>query len=75
MCIYHVHSFGVHLLSDCGAGIGRVTKHLLLPLFKTVDMVEQNQEFLNAAKAYLVSQSHSWTQNLGGGALAYSARC
>ncbi|KAF6024301.1 NTMT1 [Bugula neritina] len=25
---------------DCGAGIGRVTKNLLLPLFDTVDMLE-----------------------------------
>ncbi|KAL9958607.1 hypothetical protein ACROYT_G035646 [Oculina patagonica] len=38
---------------DCGAGIGRVTKNLLLPLFDTVDMVEQNPDFLEKAKAYL----------------------
>ncbi|KAM7441754.1 N-terminal Xaa-Pro-Lys N-methyltransferase 1 [Porites harrisoni] len=38
---------------DCGAGIGRVTKNLLLPLFDTVDMVEQNPEFLEKAKDYL----------------------
>ena len=40
---------------DCGAGIGRVTKNLLLPLFDTVDMVEQNPDFLEKAKDYLVS--------------------
>ena len=28
-------------VADCGAGIGRVTKHLLLPRFRHVDLVEQ----------------------------------
>uniref|UniRef100_A0A224YGV7 Alpha N-terminal protein methyltransferase 1 n=1 Tax=Rhipicephalus zambeziensis TaxID=60191 RepID=A0A224YGV7_9ACAR len=38
---------------DCGAGIGRITKHLLLPLFDAVDMVEQNQAFLDQARTYI----------------------
>ncbi|XP_069578064.1 N-terminal Xaa-Pro-Lys N-methyltransferase 1 isoform X2 [Brachyistius frenatus] len=38
---------------DCGAGIGRITKRLLLPLFRTVDLVDVTQEFLDKAKAYL----------------------
>ena len=38
---------------DCGAGIGRVTKHFLLPLFKKVDMVEQDKTFLDQAPTYL----------------------
>lgn len=38
---------------DCGAGIGRITKRLLLPLFKTVDMVDVTQDFLTKAKSYL----------------------
>nr|XP_020456785.1 N-terminal Xaa-Pro-Lys N-methyltransferase 1 isoform X2 [Monopterus albus] len=38
---------------DCGAGIGRITKHLLLPLFKTVDLVDVTQEFLDKARNYL----------------------
>lgn len=38
---------------DCGAGIGRVTKNLLLPLFDTVDMVELNQDFLDQAPDYI----------------------
>ncbi|VDL11721.1 unnamed protein product [Hymenolepis diminuta] len=38
---------------DCGAGIGRVTKHLLLPHFKTVDMVELTQKFLDVSKTYI----------------------
>uniref|UniRef100_A0A6M2DM80 Alpha N-terminal protein methyltransferase 1 n=1 Tax=Xenopsylla cheopis TaxID=163159 RepID=A0A6M2DM80_XENCH len=38
---------------DCGAGIGRITKHLLVQLFDTVDMVEQNPNFLSEAKKYI----------------------
>ncbi|XP_077334567.1 N-terminal Xaa-Pro-Lys N-methyltransferase 1 isoform X1 [Lithobates pipiens] len=38
---------------DCGAGIGRITKRLLLPLFKKVDMVDVTDEFLSKAKSYL----------------------
>ncbi|VDO03810.1 unnamed protein product [Rodentolepis nana] len=38
---------------DCGAGIGRITKFFLLPHFKTVDMVEVSQKFLDASKEYL----------------------
>lgn len=38
---------------DCGAGIGRITKRLLLPLFRTVDLVDVTQEFLDKAKNYL----------------------
>lgn len=38
---------------DCGAGIGRVTKHVLADLFTKVDMVEQNSTFIEKAKLYL----------------------
>ncbi|XP_056147001.1 N-terminal Xaa-Pro-Lys N-methyltransferase 1 [Lampris incognitus] len=38
---------------DCGAGIGRITKRLLLPLFRTVDLVDVTQEFLDKAKTFL----------------------
>nr|XP_002127135.1 N-terminal Xaa-Pro-Lys N-methyltransferase 1-like [Ciona intestinalis] len=38
---------------DCGAGIGRVAKHLLLPIFKTVDLAELNSNFLEQARTYL----------------------
>ncbi|XP_061555332.1 N-terminal Xaa-Pro-Lys N-methyltransferase 1 isoform X2 [Phycodurus eques] len=38
---------------DCGAGIGRISKRLLLPLFKTADLVDVTQEFLDKAKTYL----------------------
>nr|XP_046146395.1 N-terminal Xaa-Pro-Lys N-methyltransferase 1 isoform X2 [Oncorhynchus gorbuscha] len=42
---------------DCGAGIGRITKRLLLPLFNTVDLVDVTQEFLDQAKVYLGDDS------------------
>ncbi|XP_046403296.1 N-terminal Xaa-Pro-Lys N-methyltransferase 1 [Ischnura elegans] len=40
---------------DCGAGIGRITKHLLQNHFETVDLVEQNPHFLDEAKKSLGS--------------------
>jgi len=44
---------GTHRALDCGAGIGRITKRLLLPLFETVDMVELTQSFLDEARKYV----------------------
>lgn len=38
---------------DCGSGIGRITKRLLLPMFDKVDMVEQCQKFLDASKNFI----------------------
>lgn len=38
---------------DCGAGIGRVTKNLLLNFFSSVDLVEQDEHFVRKAKDYL----------------------
>lgn len=38
---------------DCGAGIGRVTKTVLLKYFDTVDLLEQNQSFLDKSKEYI----------------------
>jgi len=48
-----VWTSGTEKALDCGAGIGRVAKHLLLPLFDKVDLVEQNGDFLEAANLYL----------------------
>ena len=39
--------------TDCGGGIGRVTKNLLLPRFNHVDIVEQSPRLLNAAPGYI----------------------
>lgn len=36
---------------DCGAGIGRVTSTVLLPLFDRVDLVEPVQKFVDMARA------------------------
>ncbi|XP_065370048.1 alpha N-terminal protein methyltransferase 1 [Calliphora vicina] len=44
---------------DCGAGIGRVTKNLLMPLFNKVDMVEQDPTFAEKAKDYCSTDSGS----------------
>lgn len=44
---------GTSCALDCGAGIGRITKRLLLPLFEVVDMVDVTQDFLVTAKTYL----------------------
>eukprot|EP00061_Rhincodon_typus_P008702 g31548.t1 len=44
---------GVGCALDCGAGIGRITKRLLLPMFKVVDMVDVTESFLTKAKAHL----------------------
>lgn len=38
---------------DCGAGIGRVTKNLLIKYFETVDLVEQDENFVRKANDYL----------------------
>ncbi|KAF8387128.1 homt-1, partial [Pristionchus pacificus] len=38
---------------DCGAGIGRVTKHLLLPAFKKVDMVELVKKLVEKSDSYI----------------------
>ncbi|XP_014598166.1 PREDICTED: N-terminal Xaa-Pro-Lys N-methyltransferase 1 [Polistes canadensis] len=38
---------------DCGAGIGRVTKKLLIKYFENVDLLEQNPKFIESAKTYL----------------------
>ena len=43
---------------DCGAGIGRITKHLLAKHFSSVDLVEQNKIFLEKAKENLKSCAH-----------------
>lgn len=38
---------------DCGAGIGRVTKHLLMPLFKKVDMEDLVEELIVSSDQYI----------------------
>lgn len=38
---------------DVGAGIGRVTKHLLLPIFDHVDMLEQNEDYVKKSHSFV----------------------
>ncbi len=38
---------------DCGSGIGRVTKNVLLHYFTTVDMADLTQNFLDSSTTYL----------------------
>jgi protein N-terminal methyltransferase len=44
---------------DCGAGIGRISKHLLQRHFQSIDLVEQNPKFLEKAKDYLKDREGS----------------
>ncbi|XP_078000462.1 N-terminal Xaa-Pro-Lys N-methyltransferase 1-like [Glandiceps talaboti] len=46
----HTGNSRAHRALDCGAGIGRVSKNLLLRHVDTVDLVELNQDFLDEAK-------------------------
>ncbi|KAF6293255.1 methyltransferase like 11B [Rhinolophus ferrumequinum] len=38
---------------DCGSGIGRVSKQVLLPVFKSVELVDMMESFLLEAQNYL----------------------
>lgn len=38
---------------DCGAGIGRITKNVLVNYFDCVDLVEQDENFVRKASEYL----------------------
>ena len=41
---------------DCGAGIGRLSKHLLCPMFKTTDVMESAGQMIARAKVDLPSE-------------------
>lgn len=49
---------------DCGAGIGRVTKNVLIKFFNTVDLVEQDANFVRKANEYL-SVNGELMKNIG----------
>ncbi|XP_057586075.1 N-terminal Xaa-Pro-Lys N-methyltransferase 2 [Hippopotamus amphibius kiboko] len=44
---------GTDCALDCGSGIGRVSKHVLLPVFNTVGLVDMMESFLLEAQNYL----------------------
>lgn len=52
---------------DCGAGIGRVTSTVLLPLFDTVDLVEPVPSFVEQAKRDAESGKGGWKYVTHGG--------
>ncbi|XP_075396588.1 N-terminal Xaa-Pro-Lys N-methyltransferase 2 [Tenrec ecaudatus] len=43
---------------DCGSGIGRVSKHVLLPVFNSVELVDMMESFLLEAPNYLQVKGH-----------------
>lgn len=45
---------------DCGAGIGRISSNVLLPLFNRVDIVEPVEKFLKAAETAGKSGRDGW---------------
>ncbi|KAI3420194.1 hypothetical protein GPALN_003513 [Globodera pallida] len=48
---------------DCGCGIGRVTKHLLLPFFRSVDMVDFSERLITQSYAFVSSSTNSPENN------------
>lgn len=50
---------------DCGAGIGRITKHLLMPIFATVDLVEPQRKFTDKVDEYINSNQPGLVNKLG----------
>lgn len=50
---------------DCGAGIGRVTKNLLIPFFDKVDMVEQDKNFCDKAREFVDDRKLGEIYNCG----------
>uniref|UniRef100_A0A1I8BSK5 Alpha N-terminal protein methyltransferase 1 n=1 Tax=Meloidogyne hapla TaxID=6305 RepID=A0A1I8BSK5_MELHA len=48
---------------DCGSGIGRITKHLLLPKFNYVDMVDFAETFIEQSSKYIGAEGDSRIQN------------
>jgi len=49
---------------DCGAGIGRITKRVLKPLFSQVDLVEPSSVQLNQAKEYVPEARNFYLKGL-----------
>ncbi|VDM54743.1 unnamed protein product [Angiostrongylus costaricensis] len=52
-------------VADCGAGIGRVTRHLLLPIFNSVVMVEPVAELLEKSISYVADNGNVMRVKVG----------
>ena len=59
---------------DCGAGIGRVTQSVLLPLFHRVDLVDPVLKFVEEAKRNADSGKDGWKALSGTGSAAKGVR-
>ncbi|XP_063529208.1 alpha N-terminal protein methyltransferase 1-like [Cydia strobilella] len=46
-----------NLALDCGAGIGRISKYLLIPHFSLVDVIEPDEKFINTIREYVGSNA------------------
>lgn len=61
---------------DCGAGIGRVTKHLLLPAgLRPVDLLDINQQFLDQAPAFVAAEPGALGQRYCSSLAAFDFDC
>eukprot|EP00271_Cylindrocystis_brebissonii_P007376 TRINITY_DN2079_c0_g2_i2.p1 TRINITY_DN2079_c0_g2~~TRINITY_DN2079_c0_g2_i2.p1 ORF type:complete len:234 (+),score=32.11 TRINITY_DN2079_c0_g2_i2:121-822(+) len=59
---------------DCGAGVGRVTNHLLLHFFNEVDLVEPVEKFLAVAEATLKEKRTDQRGSVNGHAVNFICR-
>lgn len=50
---------------DCGAGIGRVSQHLLIPLFGRVSLLEENNGFCETARHNLHAVHQIFPMRMG----------
>ncbi|XP_063796366.1 N-terminal Xaa-Pro-Lys N-methyltransferase 2 [Pseudophryne corroboree] len=48
---------GTEFALDCGSGIGRVSKHVLLPVFNNIELVDMTESFLEEAQNYLEEEA------------------
>ncbi|DAZ95075.1 TPA: hypothetical protein N0F65_002969 [Lagenidium giganteum] len=52
------------LAADCGAGVGRVSKFVLLPAYEQVDLIEQSPRLLQSAARYMGKDAASKVRKL-----------
>ena len=55
---------GMNVALDCGAGIGRIAKAVLKPLFDTVDLVEPSSVQLDEARNYVPEARNFYLKGL-----------
>ncbi|KAG9483403.1 hypothetical protein GDO78_009361 [Eleutherodactylus coqui] len=48
---------GTDFALDCGSGIGRVSKHVLLQYFNNIELVDMTEPFLEEAQNYLAEEA------------------